>query len=287
MTPFRRSPIAHGAALTAILLGLLVNYGMGLMAYQQSSVTIDLVKPDWRGATTAYRSRATARSCLVIVDGLGTAAYSVVPFYLEESEGQVCFIDGRSPLLADVLAQYDDIWVAMETQWYPKQEIERFQALAAEVLSTQIESFDQIIFLHAGVGPSNDRLVPLRTVLQLALATLEPDSLRARNGVAPGVRETLANLAVLTEREIGGASELLEGFLPPIGDQDHLQWDRAIMRLERADVAGARALAIRLVALYPGNPDVYDLMADIERVVNLERANRYRALATALREQAA
>ena len=69
-----------------------------------------------------------------------------------------------------------------------------------------------------------------------------------------------------------------------MNDNDGLMWDRAFQRLERGDVIGARTIAIRLVALYPGEERVYLLMSEIEREAGHDTWRSFERVAGVLAE---
>jgi hypothetical protein len=274
---------AHGARLI-LLLVLGFASVKGAIAYNQDKVDIEPVKPDWRAVVHDYLPLANERSCLVVVDDVATAAYNVVPYYLARARSTACYVDGRSPLLAEVLASHHDVWLAVGTQWSGADATAQLVGDLSEDPRVDLRPYGRILLIHPRSDQSaTDPLVGLEPLLLRVAEIVEPEGQQSRALAAPAVRETLANVSVLTGRGADEAAALLRGYSPPLGDQDELQWDRALARLDRGDVAGARALAIRLVALYPGNADAYDLIAQVEQRVDNDRASRYRSLATALR----
>jgi len=69
---------------------------------------------------------------------------------------------------------------------------------------------------------------------------------------------------------------LLSGYLLYDRIDINLTWDRAEARLARGDIDGATTLAVRLVGISPGNPDVYRLLARIALASgNSDASSRY------------
>lgn len=284
--PLQRCPLGQGVLLGVLVSGFTIGYGQGVLAYQRFNQHVELVKPNWRELVNTYREESHQNSCLIIVDPVGTAAYNVVPFYMQTSTQPGCYIDARSPLLVEVLAQHADVWVAVETGWYDRDDTFQLRRILAVDNNVDAYWFDGLVLVHLAADSGQTSHDALRKFLMQTYEVLEPDSASGRLLAAPAMREALANLEILGDKDLQQAASLVAGYDPPLGDQDFLQWDRARGRLDRADIAGARALAIRLVALYPGSADAYDLVADIEQHVNPGRADRYRAFANVLRDQA-
>jgi mannosyltransferase len=278
--PLRRAKprVAHvlGGALLATLF--LIN-GRGVWAYEELAIATGPIKPDWRGAVAAFASSAGPESCLVTIDGLGSAFSGVVPYYLEESDASQCSIDGRDPRLMDVASNHPDLWWAISNQWYfPDQADALTEVMRAE---GEVHVFDFVVLVHPRDGTSGQDLDDIGTFLIRAVDAAEPE--RCRSSIlAPSLRETLANLYALTYRDPGDIVPLVAGFAPPMGNNDELMWVRADQRLDRGDTDGARTIAVRLVGLYPGDPRTYELLARIERAAGHEAWQSLDRVAAAL-----
>jgi mannosyltransferase len=278
--PLRRAAPRLAQGLGFALLGLLfLSSALGVRAYQDLAIWTGPIKPDWRGVVSAFSRSAGADSCLVTVSGIANGISGVVPYYLENSKTSRCAIGARDPRVLDVAANHPDLWFAFGTRWYyPNQVAALTDAMKRE---GEIETFDFVLLLHPWDRTIGAHPGAIDALLRKALAAAEPAE--CRNSIlAPAIRESLANIAILQDRDPAEAVALVVGFEPPMGDNDELMWDRAYRRLAWGDVDGARIIAVRLVGLYPGNSRAYVLLAEIDRAASDDRWTSYEQFAQAL-----
>ncbi|HEY7033938.1 MAG TPA: glycosyltransferase family 39 protein [Thermomicrobiales bacterium] len=278
--PLRRArPRLARIAGAAILAVFFVFNAVGIRAYEARFIFTGPLKPNWRDAALAYTQAARAESCFVVIDGLGNAFSAVVPYYLEDAGAARCSIDARDPRLAAVAERHPDLWWGISTEWYYP---EQSQALVAALQQVgEVEVFDLVVLLHPSAGVTGGGTTGIEAVLRRAMDAAEPEDCRSQI-LAPSVRESLANLYTLQGLDPDQIVPLVAGFVPPLSDSDALMWDRAEQRLDRGDVDGARTIAVRLVALYPGDPRSYDLLARVEQAAGHATWQSFDRLAAAL-----
>ena len=277
----RKHPRFANAFSSGLLIVLIALNVLGIRNYEAGAITTGPIKPDWHSVVSRYAEHSGPESCLVVVDGVGNAFSQVVPYYIDRATDSSCSVDARDPGLLGVAASHPDLWWAVSDQWYfPEQR----EALTETMKSAgDLYEFDFVMLLHPEIATGGGDTIAMEALLLQLIDTAEPDRCRS-SIVAPAVRESLANLYILENRDPAGIVSLITGFDPPMNDNDGLMWDRAFQRLERGDVIGARTIAIRLVALYPGEERVYLLMSEIEREAGHDTWRSFERVAGVLAE---
>jgi hypothetical protein len=269
--------IPAARVLRISLLGLLaVSYVAGVSAYDRDYIATGPIKRDWRGLFHRYAAQATPASCLVLLDDLALAFYNEVPYYLAQTNPAPCVVDGRDPQLLDVITTHSDLWWGVALP-----QADRAPLASAFTGHATTELFTLLLLIHPNPTDTGSPVISTEATLQTIITGIDAD-LTGRSGTL-AARESLANLSVLAGHPASSAAALLTGIETYWGDTDVQQWDHARRTLDRGELDRARALVIRLIALYPGNPDAYVLLAEVEERSGGTAAPVYRALAAALR----
>jgi len=211
-----------------------------------------------------------------MLDDLGLASYNGVPHYLKRTAPSACAIDVRDPRFLDVVSTHDDLWWGVAV---PQED--RTRLAAAFAGRATVERFTLLVLIRTGATTPGAASANAKSTLQTIIAALTPQL--GDRDASLGAREGLVNLYALSGRPAASAAALISDVETYWGDTDVQQWDHARRWLKRGDYRRARTLAIRLVALYPGDPDAYELLAEIEDRAGGTTAPFYRALASALR----
>ena len=282
----KRMPTRNPAMMSGGLIAIMLLTSLfGLTVPATRALQGQPVKHDWESLVRDYSAFATRESCLVLIDHTGHAGFNVVNYYLDELPGNSCAIDARDPRFLDVVATHPDLWWGIGTRFYSDSSLDQF-AGAIDSWATI-----SIYFMTMLVHPTNDIYRSGQgagAFLEQAITILEPLG-SSKQILYPALRESLANLLIL---RCGGAmpaatlNSLLDGFLSDSLINSEITWGRAQSRLDRGEYEGARSLAVRMIALQPGNPDVYTLMAQIEAAAGNPDAAGYLWAATILRGDA-
>ncbi len=236
-------------------------------------------KPDWAAIVRDYAAVATPESCLIVIDGRAHATNNVIPYYLEQLDTSACAIDARDPAFLEIVRTHSDLWWGIGTQFYPDGEVTTLQSQMAQ--GAAVVSYDLALLVHptvdGGLHQPTQFLQEAITIMEPVGSTVDVDH--------PSFRQSLANL-ILLDCGIAAPPEtitsLLDGYYPNERADIHLTWDRAEKRLARGDFEGASELGIRMIAISPGNPEIYRFLAEIEIASGRSNGEPYLWAATVL-----
>jgi hypothetical protein len=274
--------LANGRVARWVGVGLFaasaVSYGAGVKSYQDNFTPTAPVKLDWRPAALHYAANASGESCLIVVDHASWAVVKHLRYYLGDGDAAPCTVDARDPRLLSIATAHRDLWWAVELDFDGEQDVRHLRATLGN--SHDLSPFLGVVLLHAH-SPSPAATQYVGQMLEQLVATLEPTG--DDNGALLGSRTGLANFYALTGRVDEAARVLTE--LDPYVRFPTLRswWSDVETALARGDTETARFGALWLVTIQPGNPDAYDLLAEVERRAGSGTAEAYRALAAALR----
>jgi 4-amino-4-deoxy-L-arabinose transferase-like glycosyltransferase len=277
--------IASGRAQTgasAALLGLIVLvYSFGVATYERGYSYGGAKKTDWRSVAQLYEQHADSDSCLILVDREAVAATRSIPYYLP-AQSLKCFVDVRDPSFLRNVDAHPDLWWAVEERQADvgSQDLDR---LAAKFSETHDQwRYHGVAVFHARTpsGPQPSRAAA-ELMLTNMMSAIQP-ALEGEDQQASAARQGLANLVAL-EGSPERAVLLLRG-----GDSDEVShesyaWRYVQRDIDRQDYDSARWWAVRIVAGFPGAPDGYELLAEIESREGSPSSQIYRSLADLLR----
>ena len=257
----RRLPQFRILTSQELLLGSIIVLSIVGLTTPAPSSAAGPKKPDWAAIVRDYIAVATPESCLIMIDGRAHATNNVIPYYLNHFDSDACAIDARDPGFFAVVRTHSDLWWAIGTQFYPNGEVLTLQSTLSQ--NATVVSYDLALLVHPIVDGDLHQpahfLQEAITVIEPAGSTVEVDQ--------PSFRQSLANLILLgcgTAAPPQTINSLLDGYYPYERADIHLTWDRAEKRLARGDIDGATELAVRMVAISPGNPEIYRFLAEIE-----------------------
>jgi hypothetical protein len=274
--------LANGRVARGVGVGLFaataVSYGMGVRSYQDHFTPAAPSKLDWRSAARLYAARASAESCLIVVDHVSWAVVKPLRYYLGGGDATPCTVDARDPRLLSVAATHRDLWWAVEVDFDDDHDVLDLRTTFGT--SHDVYPFLGVVLLHPH-PPSPIATPYVERTLEQLVATLEPTG--DDNGTLLGSRTGLANVYALTGRTDDAARVLTE--VPPFLQIQTLPfwWSDVETALSRGDIETARFDALWLVTIHPGNPEAYDRLAEVERRAGSGTADAYEALADALR----
>jgi 4-amino-4-deoxy-L-arabinose transferase-like glycosyltransferase len=271
--------------MTVALLGIIVSgYGFGVATYERGYSYGGADKTDWRSVAQLYEQSSDSKSCLILVDREAVAATRSIPYYLS-SETSKCFADVRDPGLLRDLDAHPDLWWAVEERPADvgSQDLDRLASAFGETHDQW--RYHGVLVLHARDSSVQQQS---RATAELTLTNMinaiQP-VLGAGNQGACAARQGFANLLAL-QGSPEQAVLLLQGSDAQEVSHESYGWRYAERDIERRDYDGARWWAIRIVAVFPGSPDGYDLLADIAAKEGSPSSQTYRSIADLLRSSA-
>ncbi|MCC6791573.1 MAG: hypothetical protein IT336_07815 [Thermomicrobiales bacterium] len=186
--------------------------------------------------------------------------------------------------MLEKISSHQDLWWAIGMNRYPS---DRMPALE-QTFSAQIDVFayDQVILIHpASTINASDRIATVEAFLARAIQATEPFEGKKSSYYAP-LRMGLANVILLkcgSNAPAQSIVDLIGPYTVEASVDDVVSGVRAQERMAQGDIAGARALAVRLIGLVPGNANMYGYMAVVEAAGGHATAAGYRAAEAALR----
>jgi 4-amino-4-deoxy-L-arabinose transferase-like glycosyltransferase len=269
-------------AATAALVGLIVAaYGFGVVSYERGYSYGGAKKTDWRSVAQLYEQNSDSNSCLILVDREAIAATRAIPYYLA-SETSKCFVDVRDPsLLRDLDAHPDLWWVVEERQTdVGSQDLNRLASVFSETHDQW--RFHGVLVLHARASSVQQQSQATAELMLTNMINAIQPVLGAGDQEACAARQGLANLLAL-QGSPEQAVLLVQGSDAQEVSHESYGWRYAEREIERRNYDGARWWAIRIVAVFPGSPDGYDLLAEIESREGSPSAQTYQSIAALLR----
>ncbi len=268
--------------VTAALLGVIIlAYGFGVVAYQRGYSYGGAMKTDWRSVAQLYEQYSESNSCLILVDREAVAATRSIPYYLS-TEAPKCFVDVRDPSLVRDVDAHPDLWWAVEERQADvgSKDLERLAATFSET-HDQWKYHGVVVFHARNASGQQTSRANVELMLTDMISAIQP-TLGGDDQQASPARQGLANLVAL-EGSPERAELLLRGSDSDEVSHESYAWKYALRDIDRKDYDSARWWAVRIVAGFPGSPDGYELLADIEGREGSPSAQAYSSLADLLR----